>query len=534
MKIVRFIIYLILMITAVFTAFLLYCIVNPGVGKALSDRLNAKAGLKGSGYSSALSEDSAGSESENGAEGDFRGLAEGLSPAYEEGDEPLKVRSELRSKTGCEEVSADEIPVSEPEAEKLQKTLSPGNTGDDLTFDPLIYPYYDMLNDENKALYRQIYSNALDLNPAFLPIGTPYMKNLRTAFTAVINDHPELFWLNTAFSSMSAPSGACVEMDLSFNRTADDLDAASEKMENSAGQILNGVRNMTDDAEKEKYIHDVLIGSINYDRSAIMNQSAYSALVNGRTVCAGYSRAFQYLCQKLGIPAYYCAGNAGEPHAWNIIKLGDGFYNVDSTWDDTEGHEYDYFNRDDAFFNKDHRRRELSVYLPPCRGEEFSGPEPVPYGDEEDALEEPTGEEGSGEGNPGESDPGEGDSVGSDPGEENPQGDHMLKEAYENSLKTLEDYGFDEEDLLGDIKSYYEKAKKEILERGKGSYEFDCVIKGSDLKDEIRESNRTGEYKDAYMRDALNELKADSCLVKMQIEELRGENYLIRHSVDIK
>ena len=64
-----------------------------------------------------------------------------------------------------------------------------------------------------------------------------------------------------------------------------------------------------------------------------MDQSAYSALVQGRSVCAGYARAFQYICQRLGIPAYYCAGSSGEDHAWNIVKLGDGFYNVDRKYD---------------------------------------------------------------------------------------------------------------------------------------------------------------------------------------------------------
>ena len=71
------------------------------------------------------------------------------------------------------------------------------------------------------------------------------------------------------------------------------------------------------------YVHDRLISRISYSKAATMNQSAYSALVGGKTVCAGYARAFQYLMQKLGIPCYYCTGFAGENHAWNIIKLSD-------------------------------------------------------------------------------------------------------------------------------------------------------------------------------------------------------------------
>ena len=42
------------------------------------------------------------------------------------------------------------------------------------------------------------------------------------------------------------------------------------------------------------------------------NQTAYSALVNGSTVCAGYSKAFQLLMTKLGIPTYYVVGISKE------------------------------------------------------------------------------------------------------------------------------------------------------------------------------------------------------------------------------
>ena len=73
------------------------------------------------------------------------------------------------------------------------------------------------------------------------------------------------------------------------------------------------------DYDKEREAHDALIGSVRYDANAPMNQSAYSALVYGRTVCAGYARALQYVLQQLDIPCYYVTGYAGENHAWNIV-----------------------------------------------------------------------------------------------------------------------------------------------------------------------------------------------------------------------
>ena len=515
MKILRIILYVILMITAVFCAILLFCVANPDAGKELSDRFNGIiSGSSGtasglSGNSSSLSEDTPADETGSICLPDISGVLPGLSSGYEYTEEdPKDVPSSYSSRTGFEEISANEIPVTDQEASGLLKTLSPGNTGDDLTFDPLYYPYYEMLDDNNKALYRQIYANATDLNNSFSPVHNPKVKNLRTAFQAVVNDHPELFWLNTSFQSLSAPSGACVEMDLSFNAAANDLDTSKDKFNESVSQILTGARNLSDAPSKEEYVHQVLIDSVSYDLNANMNQSAYSALVFGKTVCAGYSRAFQYLMQQLGVPAYYCAGNAGEPHAWNIIKLDDGFYNVDTTWDDTPGHEYDYYNMDDDYFNGTHRRRELSVYLPPCNGTEFAGPGPA----EEEVPEETASDTEN---------------------TEEEEGDHLIQSAYENSLKSLEDYSLSESDLLYDMDSYYKKAEKEIKDHGLDSYEFLTAVHGKDLMEEIRKSNRTGGYKEAYMEKALKEIGAKSCFVKMRIEELQGENYLIKHIVEV-
>lgn len=52
-----------------------------------------------------------------------------------------------------------------------------------------------------------------------------------------------------------------------------------------------------------------------------------------------------------------------------MIRLDDGFYNVDTTWDDTGDGTYDYFNKTDADYASSHIRRDLSVYLPPCNGQ---------------------------------------------------------------------------------------------------------------------------------------------------------------------
>ena len=52
----------------------------------------------------------------------------------------------------------------------------------------------------------------------------------------------------------------------------------------------------------------------------------------------------------------------GEPHAWNIVQVGDVWYNIDCTWDDPIGggkhsNQYDYFLKSNNDF-KGHERDE--------------------------------------------------------------------------------------------------------------------------------------------------------------------------------
>lgn len=248
--------------------------------------------------------------------------------------------------------------------------LTYGELGDGLTFDPLLYPYYQMLDEKGQHVYRQIYANANAMTEAFIPIEEVTVPEIKNAMMAVYNDHPELFWLNTTFTCKYDKNKVCAELDLDYNMTKEELDKASPEFYNTTNNILTDLANLGP-YEKEVKLHDWLIREIDYDQSADMNQSAYSALVGKKSVCAGYARAYQYLMQRMGIPCYYCTGYAGQDHAWNIVALDDGYYNVDVTWDDTPGGEYDYFNKTDEDYANTHIRQDMSINLPQCQGQRY-------------------------------------------------------------------------------------------------------------------------------------------------------------------
>ena len=274
----------------------------------------------------------------------------------------VKVPEAVSGKSGYEPITENAEEVEETEDGEYVSDLGYGETGDGFLFDSTFYPYYHMLDEKGQHLYRQICANADAMNAAFEPIETVTVPEIKNVLMAVYNDHPELFWLNTIFTCKYDKNKICVELTLDFNMTEDERIRSYRN--------LSEVENLGT-YERERRLHDILIQRIEYDGGADMNQSAYSALVEGKSVCAGYARAYQYLMQRLGIPCYYCTGYAGEEHAWNIVALDDGYYNVDLTWDDTPGGEYDYFNKTDEDYADTHIRQDLSINLPQCQGQRY-------------------------------------------------------------------------------------------------------------------------------------------------------------------
>ncbi len=128
------------------------------------------------------------------------------------------------------------------------------------------------------------------------------------------------------------------------------------------------------EVEQVKYVNDYLSALTVYELGCPYNQTLYSLLNTGKTVCAGYSKAFEYCMQLLGIPASFVFGYAnGGNHAWNIVELDGDHYNVDVTWNDADfGFNYNYFNITDSQISADHQRTEQGLNLPAANGTKYS------------------------------------------------------------------------------------------------------------------------------------------------------------------
>lgn len=168
----------------------------------------------------------------------------------------VSIPEDVSGRSGYQPIQDVQEQVEEADAKELADSLDTGYTGDGLEFDALYYPYYAMLDQPKQRLYRQIYANAMELYPVFAPVEAVTANELKDVFAAVYNDHPELFWLDTAYSGKFRQNGQCVELGLQFNRTAQNLEQEKNAFEGEAAVIIEGAQGLSGDYEREKYVHE--------------------------------------------------------------------------------------------------------------------------------------------------------------------------------------------------------------------------------------------------------------------------------------
>lgn len=248
-----------------------------------------------------------------------------------------------------------------------------GITGDNLSFSSVYYPYYETLNTNQKKIYKQVYANALKYKKEFVPVTKITSTELSDVIYAINYDHPELFYLDTTYGYKYNSKYICIQIILNYNETIKNIEINKNTFDNEINRIVNEAKKYKTHYEKEKYVHDYLVRSTDYELDSELNQSAFSAIVNKKSVCSGYARSFQLIMTKLGIPTYYITGSSTTgAHAWNIISLSDGFYNIDVTFDDTTM-SHKYFNLNKKEFDKNHKRDGMSLKLPYANGDKFLG-----------------------------------------------------------------------------------------------------------------------------------------------------------------
>lgn len=174
----------------------------------------------------------------------------------------------------------------------------------------------------------------------------------------VTKGDPESFHVAALGGSITTIGGIRYFRTLSFTYQYEGQTYETMKAEMIAvaDELLEGVEgnDALDDVKKALILHDRLAVWCEYDKANLDagtvpydSYNMYGALVNRICVCEGYTKAYSYLLDRVGIENYYCDSRQ-LGHIWNIVKINGEKYHVDVTWDDptydvTGYVQHDYF-----------------------------------------------------------------------------------------------------------------------------------------------------------------------------------------------
>ena len=287
------------------------------------------------------------------------------------GNTTATVTTTVTNTTAKTTVTTQSRPQSPPKPVTL-KALTPGE-----------YYGYRYLASQGKtavAVYDCVASGVADmqaeisLKDAGISIKTADLQAIMRCYHA---DYPQHFWYNGAYSYVVDGSDTVLSVKPTYTMSVSQKKTAQEKVDAVVRELLKTASYGQTEYERERILHDALAERVSYVDGANAH-NLYGALVEGKAVCEGYSRAFQYLLYQAGTQCLIAEGtsirpgsNTGVAHAWNVVKINGRYYHTDVTWDDQSNAAvpvmHAFYNLNDALIKEGHTiGTELPYPLPVC------------------------------------------------------------------------------------------------------------------------------------------------------------------------
>lgn len=205
----------------------------------------------------------------------------------------------------------------------------------------------------------------------------------------ILIDYPNLrSRYSGALSNIEHGIPTKVTINLKYTDTKENLINKEKAIKEKVSEIISTlITSDMKDYEKELVLHDYVVNNTRYDERLNTEDipqdsyTAYGVLINGVGVCQGYADAIDRLLNAAGVECRMVIGDAYNGtkwvgHAWNIVKIQEQYYNLDSTWDDPITNDnsnrlyHSYFNVTDDELSKNHRWNAQDY--PKCDSEDYS------------------------------------------------------------------------------------------------------------------------------------------------------------------
>lgn len=251
----------------------------------------------------------------------------------------------------------------------------------------VLYYGYQSLSKEEQKVYRQI-AEGLEQQEAEIRITPLSEERLMTVFNMVMIDHPEYFWIEgefqyTTVEDLNENTKTAIQLMPVYTVEKEQTESLKQQIEQQADAWIAEIDASFDAYEKIKSVYELLIREVEYDETSFYNQTIQSVFLEKKTVCMGYAKATQYLLNKMGIFCTLVTGNildeANSSHAWNLVRIGENYYYVDTTWgspgynaqgDREDAISYSYLCCSDKIISATHKANE-DILLPSCTDESY-------------------------------------------------------------------------------------------------------------------------------------------------------------------
>ena len=238
--------------------------------------------------------------------------------------------------------------------------------------------FYNQMNDDQKALYNQFKEESeklyrgsstieeLDCNGLVtigygnFDIGNLSEIEARQVTKLFYLSNPKYFFIrdNARFGSALVVSNGRYALELTEEcNSLDKICEYRDAIESKTDELMIDICAVDDPLEKEMAIIDWITQNTSYDYglyeqmqssnesvalsdeetkeislNTFYGSTIIGCLMKGKAICGSYARTMQYLGNAAGLDTIAVEANSHGYHIWNMVKLYDDWYCVDTTW----------------------------------------------------------------------------------------------------------------------------------------------------------------------------------------------------------